>query len=444
MRVGRWIIAIICLLLLAALAGHFYLARQVESQLEKLASQLVLAGRLSWERILIHPRGEIHISAVRFEPRDARDLLRIDAVTFRSQNLAQLVRALQDFERNEVPRGILVSLRGGRLPVGPPFNDWMDGRVSPILPHAGAGCDFDARRLTDLNRLDYWELAIDGQFHYQIVVEGEQLDMGMRLAVGQLADWRARARLELDEPLSSIHEVASALAASRLLMAELDLHDLGFYERLHSHCAQALELSRERWLEQHLNAWRRAWAEQGLAPDDIAESAYRTFLNQPGSISLATRTAPPQAPARLDDFSKAAALPGLDIFLRIDESTPVALRFAAITPARPARLTEPEPPAPAQAPVVRESPIAPELIDPTTQALPVVAPSGWRGVSPASANQYINQSVRLLLHDETWASGRLIAVDEQALYLEIRSRHGLLTRPFSHARIDRFYVRDQG
>lgn len=442
MRLLRGIAVIVGCLLILALAGHFYLVRQVETQLERIASRLSLTGRLTWNRILVHPSGKLIISDLRFEPREARDLLLIDVITFRSSDLAQLVLALQSLERHQLPRGMNVSMRNARLPVGPPFSDWLNGRFLPILPHAGAGCDFDQQRLTDLNRLDYWELGIDAQLRYQIVVEGEQLDLEVRLAVRQLADWRARMRLALEEPLSSIHALAPTLAASNLLTAEMELNDLGFHERLHGYCAQSLELSRERWLQQHIDAWRRSWAAQGLAPDDIAESAYRTFLDQPGTLSLDKRGDPPLALASLDELSIMAALPAMEIFLRVNESAPVPLRLSRIVPTMPAAPTEPALPATAQGPAVQESRIPTHLIDPTTQALPPVVPPGWRSVPLDSAELLINQSVRLLLDNETRASGRLIAVDEQSLYLEIRSRHGLLTRPFARARIAELYVPD--
>lgn len=442
MRPGHWILAIVSCLMIITLGGHFYLVRLAEGSLEAVASRLAPTGRLTWERIRIHPSGQLRVSTLRFEPREFRDFLRAEEISFQDRNLVALIQSLQRLDNGLVPGGMLIRVRGVRLPVGAPFANWLEGYANPGLPFAGAGCEYNEQRLTDLNRLDYWELALEGQLDYQFVAQGQELELRARLAGSQLSDWSARARLSVQEPVQRFNEVIPALAASSLLMGEIQFIDLGFHGRLMDHCSAEHRLTPRRWQEQHLDAWRQAWHAVGLAPDDIAESAYRSFLSQPGSVSLEARLDPPLALTELAGLRLRQTLPTMDILYRVNESALVPLGLAQITPppaVSPAPAPEEREPDSAAPSTIRRQ--VQEIIDPATQALPPrPPPPGWRSVALDTAPGFLGQSVRLVLADETRASGRLIDADDRALHLEIRSRFGLLARPFSRDRIVDFQV----
>ncbi len=443
MRLLRGIAVILAGLLIIALAGHFYLVREVETQLERIATRLALVGRLTWNRILIHPQGKVIITDLRFEPRDHRDLLRIDEITFRSENLAMLVAAILEVQRGRLPEALGMRLRGGQLPVGRPFTDWLDNYPGPGLPMSSAGCDIQERRFIDLNRLDYWDLALEAQLDYQLVVAGEELDLRARIAAGRLTDWRVRMRLRLEDPFQSIRTVPSTLAAAELKLVEIELNDLGYHAKLHDYCMRQADLDFNGWWRVHRPAWHRAWTEIGLVPDEIVEAAYRSFLRQPGSITLEARPEQPLAVARFEDHSLVNVLSTLPFQFRVDDSADVPLRFARTAPVLPPTLPAPEAPTAESEPTI-VSPEAPIVIDPTTQALPPPpVPPGWKIAELERAEEFIGSRVRLLLNDESLVGGRLIEADEQALYLEIRSRAGLIARPYSLHRIMELRVPEQ-
>lgn len=437
MSVWRALLLGLVLAIGGSIAGYFHLVGKAERQLERVASRLVQTGRLSWDTVIAHPRGEIRVSRLRFQPHDSRDPFDIDELTLQADNLLALLATLTDLDRSQLPHATRLRWRGARIPVNRHLDAWLGANMELALPHATAACPgHDSRRILDLNLLDYWELEVSGHAAAQRVVQGEELDLNLNLALRGLGDWVARIRLKLDQPSGTLAGLTGDLAAAHWIRLELSFAELGYYTRLLRWCSEQAGLEPGAWIDLHLGQWRLAWGEDGLLPSQITESAYRAFLEQPGIVQLEAWPEPPLPVQPLQRQRLAELLERGNGTIRINDSVAVPLRFD-LAPQR----TRPTPPpapaaAPEQAPPMRTpAPLMPEPDDDGPRI-----PRGWTAVSLSEAEAHIGQSVRLLMLDDSVVRGQLVDVDEEQLHLSIRSRFGLLVRPYPRDRIGQLVV----
>ncbi len=428
----RIVLGVVIVLALVVFSGYFWLNRQFEQQLLAYASQVAPHGRLSWDRVAINPGGKLRVKRLRFEPHDSRDRVLLDELIIDTGSLGALVHLARRLNNGLLPSGLRISARSLDVPVNRQLSEWI-GPFNPGLPFASAGCgDFDPFVFYHLGDIDLIGTTLDSLIDYRIVNQGNDLDLRLIVSASELTEFNIHLRLGLNEPSRSIREVPNTLGRTTLLNASMTFTDLGFYDRLLGLCAEHTNQSLDEYINHHINAWIQRWAERGLEPGRIPLVAYRHFLLQPGTVTLTTE--PDPAPT-LEAFDKAGftRLVGeIPIQFAVEDGTPVDLAFDRIE----------RPPDPAITPVIATEADPEEVVVPEEDPVVVAEPSPrWQLIDITEIGNYIDYRATILTVDETRFRGRILEVEDDAVYLSIQTRQGLLMRPISIQSITEIRVR---
>lgn len=429
----RIVLAIVILLVIGLFAGHALLTRQFAQLMGNFASQVAAHGRLTWDGVSISHTGKATVQRVQFQPHGSRDRITLDELVVDTGSLGGLISFGRMLDHNLLPSSLRVTARSLDIPVNRLISDWL-GDFNPGLPFASAGCgDFDPFQFYYLGDIGLISLTANVLLDYQIVNQGNELDLNIVISASQLSESTTRLRLALDEPSRSIREVPQSLARTRLLTGAHTFTDLGFYPRLMAMCAEHTGNEPDDYIHHHINAWIRNWAELGLEPGRLPLVAYRHFLHQPGTVTLTTEPEP--APV-LETFSRSRftrMIGEIPVRFSVEEGTPVDLVF---------RETD----------IPVQTDIAP-LTDPDDDSAPVVTSEAddgvvvgrgpqWRSINVTEIGNYIDHSASILTVDDTRFRGRILEVEGDDVYLSIQSRTGILMRPIPIRSIEEIRIRE--
>lgn len=428
----RIILIIVILMVIGLFGGHALLSRQFEQKLSSYASQVAPHGRLTWDGTSISHTGKVTVRRLRFQPHGSRDQVLLDTLVFDSGSLGGLINFGRMLDHDLLPSSLRITVRSLNVPVNRQLSDWI-GPLNPGLPLASAGCEeFDPFNLYHLGDINLISTTINLLIDYQTVNQGNDLDLHLVLSASQLGESNTRLRLALNDPSRSIHEVQQTLARTRLLTGSHTYTDLGFYPRLLEMCAEHAEQSVDEYINHHINAWIGKWAELGLEPGRLAIVAYRHFLLQPGTVSFTTD---PDVAPLLGEFSRTRftnLVGDIPVQFSVEDGTPVDLVFGRIDP-------PPQPEVSPPAEIVEET--APEIIFEDEDGIVVGTPAGWKSISVAEIGNYVDHRARIETIDRTRFSGRILEVADDAVYLSIQTRQGILMRPIPLRSIATVHVR---
>lgn len=428
----RILLVLLLALTLAALGAHWYLVRQVESSLDRLASQLAPIGQLSWDTVRVNRRGEARVERLALRLRDSRDPVRADLLRFDAGSPLALVGLSRDLSAMRLPDRLNLHIEGLSLPVNRELDELI-GRQPLALPYASAGCAaFEAFSFYDLGELGQTELNADLKLSYQWVNQHEELDLTSRAYIRGMGDRRWRLRLALDGSDRSLSNLTALLTDSELLNFEQDYLDLGFYPRLLAFCADQTGLELNEQIDRHLQAWIDRWQRNGLQPGPLVIAGYRHFLHQPQMMSIRASDADGMGWGGGTQRPMQRVLMLMPATFSINEGTPVSLSFESVQPGLvTARPPEPETPPPEAA----------ERDAETDPGFELGVATGWLGIEPGRAAAHIGQRARIQTRDGQSLSGRIAAVDDRFLHLTSRSRIGEFTRPIAIDEIESLQVR---
>lgn len=428
----RLLLMLALLLLVAALGSHWYLVRQAEASMNRLASLLAPVGQLSWENIRVNRHGEARVERLELRLPGDRDPVSLELLRFNAGGPLALRGLSQDLTAIRLPAHLWVDMAGLKLPVNREL-DRLIGEPGMALPHATAGCaDYANLSFYDLGELDLIELNIDFSLNYQLVNQEQELDLRSRVHIHGLNDRRWRLRLAMGRADHSLTELGDILADTQLLNFEHDYIDLGYYPRLLAFCASRAGLGPTEQIDRHLQAWDERWQNAGLAPGPLVLAGYRHFLHQPQSLSIRTRASAEPARANLAANMARLVLAEMDATFSIDEGIQVSLNFEPMQAGMIATMPPPRETIPAE-----ES--SAQLHEEPDIELGV-AP-GWVQIELSLVSTHIGQRARIRTHDGQDLSGRIAAVDDDFLHLTSRSRIGEFTRPVALSHIERLEVR---
>ena len=426
----RIVLGVMIILMIGLISGYFWLSRQFEQQLVSYASQVSPHGRLTWDGVAIKPSGQATVRRLRFQPHGSRDQIILDELILDAGGLGALLQVTRQLDNGLLPPRLRISARSLNVPVNRQISDWI-GPFNPGLPFASAGCgDFDPFLFYHLGDIGLIGTTLNLLVDYRIVNEGNDLDLRLVISASQLTESNTHLRLGLNDPSRNIREVPSTLGRSHLLTGNFTFTDLGFYDRLMALCAEHTDQPGEEYINHHINAWLQRWAERGLEPGRIPLVAYRHFLLQPGSVTF---TAEPDPAPILGAFDRAhfTRLPGeVSMQFAVEDGAPVDLAFSRVDP----------PPEPLIAPVTEPEPI--EEVTPEEDPAIAAGPSPqWELIEANEIGNFIDHRANILTVDGTRFRGRILEVEEDAVYLSIQTRHGLLMRPVSIRSIAEVQVR---
>ena len=426
----RILLLISLALILAALGSHWYLVRQVEASLDRLASQLAPIGQLSWEGVRVDWHGEARVERLELRPRDSRDPVRVDLLRLSAGGPLSLIGLSQDVIAMRLPARLKMNIEGLSLPVNREI-DALIGALGLALPFAAAGCaDYENFSFYDLGELGLAELHVDLNLSFQLVNQEEEIDLSSRAYIRGLGDRRWRLRLALDESDRSLANLDSLMASSLLLSFEQEYLDLGYYPRLLAFCATQTGLDLNDQIDWHLQAWVEQWEQAGLQPGPLVIAGYRHFLHQPQMLSVrATHETGIGWTADREQSLVELILADMDTSFNLDEGTPVSLSFESTQPPIVA-IRRPElEPAPADIPLEPDSDIELGMA------------TDWIRIEPSQAAAHISHRAQIQSRDGQRFGGRIAAVDDAFLHLTSRSRIGEFTRPIALDDIESLRVR---
>jgi hypothetical protein len=429
----RIVLGVVIVFALGLVSGYFWLNRQFERQLETLASELASHGRLSWDRVSIGYSGKATVHRLRFEPYDSRDRILLEELVLNADSIGGLAHLARRLDNGLLPSSLRISVRSLNVPVNRQISEWI-GPFNPGLPFASAGCgDFDPFVFFHLGDIDLIGATLDLLIDYRIINQGEDLDLRLVASASQLTESNVHLRLQLNEPSRSIREIPNTLGRTRLISGSHTFTDLGFYSRLMEMCAQHTDQDVDDYINYHINAWIQRWAEHGREPGRLPLVAYRHFLLQPGTLTFTTE--PDPAPD-METFSRArfTQLVGeIPIRFAVEDGAPVDLNFAPIEP----------PPEPVVAPAIDPEEEADVAVIADEDPPVAVGPSSqWQLIDVAQIGNYIDHRATITTVDGTRFRGVILEIEDDAVYLSIQTRQGLLMRPLPIRSIEEVRVRN--
>lgn len=422
----------IAVLAVGGLGLHWHIVGQLESGLERISAQLAPIGRLEWDRVRIDFRGHAHVERAELTLRESRDPIRAEQIVLSAGGLLALPGLARELNALHLPAPLDFRIEGLTLPVNRELEAWI-GQPGLAMPFPAAGCaGFEDFGFYDLGKLGLVELAIDLHIEIQKASEGRELDINQRLRSRGLADRRLRLRLAPPSWPVLTSELPAALRASRVVRAEMEYLDQGFYPRLLAFCAEQGGTDSEQQIDRHVAAWVAQWAQSGFQPAPLVVAGYRHFLHQPELLSLQLLHPGGLRLDRLEDIDLEHWLSGLEAGFSINHGTIIDLGLTAIEPA-------------AQTEAVTEAPVAvrpePDSEIRTELDITLGTATDWSEVTPGQAAGHLGQRAEIMLHDGQRYSGRIAAVDAEFIHLTSRSRIGEFTRPIARDQIESMRVR---
>lgn len=425
LSLGKIILGLLALLILASAGLYFHVTRQVERELVTIASHASPLGTLEWGAIHLHPSGQIHINELRFAPHLLPEEVRIGQLVFTAPNLIELLQATREFDAGRLPRSLGLLIRKLQMPVAGGAVNQLDAAFSTGLPFEAVGCDGrDSLRISDLPDLNIWELMTDISLDYRMIDAGESILIRLSSHSQNLAGLSLELQLYLGTGSRELHLLTRTFSSARLERATLDYRDLGYRERLERFCAEQAGTTVDHFKSAHVNAWSASWAHYGLSPSEELLAAYRQFIADPQTISLVIQ--PPQR-LPLTAFTRmeqAELLDLIDATVSVNDDQRLQVGFGVV-----ARV-----PLPSAVPEERD-----ETAEPSGPA--AVRRITWTEIPHTQAENHLQQRVRITTAAGERIIGELVDTDADYLHLRIRGVGGFHVRPFNRHAVAAVEVR---
>jgi len=432
----KWLLGMA--LLVSASAAVIYLQRlsEVNDQLARIAASLSDYGRLSWDSVLIDPRGRAIVRRVEFQPSGELDLIRADSLVLIDGNLAGLAPLEPArLESSQIGQWAF-ELRGLRLPIGPLVSSWRLEPLGLIVPFRSRGCDisngsdgpsdpghFDGITLGDLVALGYGRLELD--LELDIEQRGNRTALELRAEVDNLGETRQHWELQDLVVPDTARSAAEFLGAGLLRQVDYRIRDRGLLSRLDPYCHPTPAEDRAEFNNARFQSWLRAWSDLGLEPSGIAQAAFQHYLENPDE-SVAFRARPERALplADLDESLDRNLIQEMRPSFALDDGhfLPLALNEVPVTAVvAPPRASSDE--APTTQILRSESNVESTIV--------VGRPPAWRRIERASLEEHIGDLLRIDFIDGTQLTGRLAGLGEGQIDLQTQNRMGEFIRPIA-------------
>jgi hypothetical protein len=296
--------------------------------------------------------------------------------------------------------------------------------------------------------MDYADWAGDLEFRYRLIDLGRQLEFSTRVRTRDAAEVSMEAMLDLLAGSTDVAAVMAALQQAELRAFSLTYDDLGFYDRMLAFCARQTDMSREAYVDHHLEAWRARWAQFGVRPDASLVEAYREFVASPDRLRLETRSNYTVPLTGLEAYSPPELLARMETMLVVDGGEPVPVQWTDIVPEAVADDGDAPAATPAATQAATRAERAPETVRPAppTRLAPSTPPAvrrgpDWVAVEPSGLSAYIDRPVRVETDGGRRLRGRLTRIESDAIHIRIQGTGGYYVRPVARASIRSVAVR---
>lgn len=228
------------------------------------------------------------------------------------------------------------------------------------------------------------------------------------------------------------------------------VEDTGFNRARNRECARESRIAESVFVERHLAAVRRILRVDGFEPDATVVAAYRAFATRGGTLTWETRLEPGRALEEYEGHAEAALLSGMNARLSVSDG-PAATWTGAYTAAAPfpedqvldsvvilmrgegSRLPGDGASETASAPTQE-----PALAAGRGGVAAVAAAPGQVAAAPASPapdaplRPAVGHTVRVVLHNGRAYMGRVLALDDQRIQVEVMLGGGRNMLSFVH------------
>ena len=295
----RILIAILLLVAIAALGGHYYYERQVEQRVDSAARMLgQMGGNLDYREVVIGLSGDIRVEDILLRVPGMPSAVSIDWASLHTGGLMGVHRLAMDAREQLLPTRLGVSFDGIRIPLS---SVTQSGNLGVTDAFAAAGCgDRTAFSALDIVKMGYSEFVMDTRVDYRLVGDGELLNLTVDTLMREMNNTRVEMDFSLGAPSRHAPAVAMAMANAQLLSVVIDYQDKGYAQRVSAFCTEQTGLDREAFLAQHLSAWQDVWHQFGLTAGPTLVDGYREFLSNPDQFRVQIK---PSGSLHADDFS---------------------------------------------------------------------------------------------------------------------------------------------
>jgi hypothetical protein len=292
----RLLIGAVVVIVLVVFGGNFFYARQVEKQLDELASTLqMMGGDLVHDGVAISLGGDVQINDLLVFAPGFGEQLRIDRVVLRTGSIVGVHWLAADFRNSRLPVQLGLSIEGLRLPTGGENYrqlDLLNEQGGESVSTAGCG-DRKYFSALDLIKMGYSELVVDTHLDYRILDDGDVIEISGHTRTQDMHNLSASADLQLGARSRDLSAMGTAMAGAQLQSLTIDYEDLGYTARVLEFCQNETGLSRSEFLALHLEAWQEAWQDKGFVAGPNMVMAYQQFLAQPGHLGVSINPSVP-------------------------------------------------------------------------------------------------------------------------------------------------------
>ncbi|MEA5446798.1 hypothetical protein VCB98_13305 [Gammaproteobacteria bacterium AB-CW1] len=290
------------------------------------------------------------------------------------------------------------------------------------MPFEAAGC---GDRLTfssgDLIRMGFFTLTGSIDTGYETSGQVDRIDWSLDSVVDGVNRTHFRASMDIDARSYEFQDLYMAASSMRFGSFTLEHEDLGYYDRVMAFCAEEMELPMDEYIDHHVDQWQLRWLEEGLVAGPEMVASYRSFLNEPGRLSIQIFPTGDLFSLFAQSASPARLLRNLDIRVSRDGQEPQRLDL------RRASREDQEAVAGSRRSWSRPSGDDSSSVD--ENDAPEWAEPGWTTVAVDNVAQHQGAQVSITLKSGRERAGRLNTIGERRLIIEQRMRGPVCQHP---------------
>lgn len=421
-------------LLLASLQLVYWSA--VRRQVMLLAGAVAPVATLSYEGIDAFPPGTLALRGVSLAVKGREAIhLRADRVALDNVDRLWMLRWLAGMERAPLRR---LGLQIDDLRPGPVLLSALRDRAGPLglaLPFEAVGCTADSVfDDDDYAALDWNGQRLDLRLNWQRRPEQRQVDIGLR--VDRFPSGVLLADLNFVDVSERTTILSAGLGGARLDQGTLRYDNAQALAQRNAYCADEVSADAD-FLATHLRRVHELLRGMGVVPDEPIWDAYRTWLEQGGSLTFTAEPAPGVPFNEYPAFAPEDRLRLLGLSLQVAESVPVPVEAIGARASSIEFRPLPVEPEPEPAPDEGETLAANEAASGTPRRRPVIVaqPIGF-----AEVGNHHGAQVRIATITGGRHLGVVLGSTVDAIELQIRRYGGAARLPIAQDQITRIEV----
>lgn len=433
----RFLVGGLLVVAVVVFGGNYYYGRQVEKHLDEAAGLMAVMGAsLEYDGTSITLGGDIRVNGIRLHAQGER--LEVDRLVVRTGSVLGVHHLAMDIRNERLPDQLGLSIEGMRLPLAGSRYRMLDSLMNEggEGSFAAAGCgqrtEFSAR---DLINMGYSALVMDSHMDYRLIGGGELMELTFNTHSHNMNDIALKTEFSLGARSTAMQDIAMAMTRAQLQAVNLEYEDRGYANRVIDFCQEETGLSREAFLEQHLEAWQDVWKMVGLEAGPNLVTAYREFLQKPRHIGVSLTPRGRLGLEQMANTSLELLMYQLQIALEVNRQPAGRFDLAVMDQdARQAWQAKRREQRRAQSLATTES--QPDA--PTDAQLQAVSAGP---IAVTELRQHLNAEVQLRLTSGRQLQGRIRELGDHSLRLQIYQSGGHVTMPVSYSDIAEAHLR---